>query len=95
MNKFPKLTIYQVINKSLISWGIKANKNLPVYYKWDKKRLPKINSKTGSIIFPFILIDYDKNKREWYINLLKEHDKILSATVDDVTGTAYITSLIY
>ena len=92
MDQKPRLTVYKAINKSLIAWNIKNFFNIPVYYKWDQKRVPKINIKTGLIKLPFILVDYDSQKREWYIQYININFEILSSTIDDITGTISITS---
>ena len=85
MNK-PKLSVYQAINKSMISLGIKPSTDIRVYYTWDVKR------RTKSFQLPFILVDYEIKKREWYIYHVSKDNKVLSCTVDDITGTTFISS---
>lgn len=86
------LSVYKVVNKSLIAWNINNSSKIPIYYKFDTKRLPKINKKSGEYELPFILIDYDYHKREWYVQYVTKDYKILSCTVNDITGDIYIAS---
>lgn len=69
----PKLTTHKAIKKAILSWQIKLN-NVPVFYKWSKKPVPKPS---------FILIDY--KKKEWTVNYITS-EKIYYATIDDITG---------
>ena len=82
----PKLSVYQAINKSLISLGIKPESNIRVYYQWD------MENRTKPLKLPFIMVDYNKKKREWYIYHVNENNKISASTLDDITGTTFISS---
>lgn len=82
----PKLSVYQAINKSLISLGIKPESDIRVYYQWDMEKRKK------PLQMPFIMVDYNKIKREWYIYHVGETNKISSCTVDDITGTTFISN---
>jgi len=86
MTSKPKLSIYNVIKKSFIVWGIKINEKVPVYYEWQlAKRNKTINT-------PSIIVDYKKNIKEWHISFIDINNNIHSCTIDDVTGTASISS---
>ena len=86
MTTKPKLSVYNVINKSFIAWGIKNDKQLRVYYKWDleKRKTP--------MQIPSIVIDYDTLKREWYVNFIDINENVKSCTIDDITGSSSISS---
>ena len=86
MTSKPKLSVYNVINKSFIAWGIKNDKKLRVYYKWD------LENRTRPIQIPSITVDYDKIKREWYITFININKNIHSCTIDDITGASSISS---
>ncbi|QKF93788.1 hypothetical protein QKU48_gp0330 [Fadolivirus algeromassiliense] len=75
----PKFTVIQVIKKSFIAWGIKNESKLRIYYKWE------LENRKHNIKIPCIVIDYNVDKREWYINYF-ENDSIHSCTIDDITG---------
>ena len=79
----PKFTVYQVIQKSMILWGIKHE--LKIYYRWELEKRKK------PVKLPCLVVDYDKNKREWNI-FLYDDKKILSCSIDDITGTGTIKS---
>jgi len=84
MNNKPKLSVYQAINKSLISLNIIMDDRIRIYYQWElKKRIKPLQ-------IPSIIIDYDENKREWYVYYMDPNEKIYSCTVDDITGTVYV-----
>lgn len=83
MNNKPKLSVYQAINKSLISLNIKPDDKIRIYYQWElKKRIKPLQ-------IPSIIVDYDKHKREWYIFYMDIDEKIFPTTIDDITGTIY------
>ena len=79
-----KLNIYQVINKSFILWGIKPDTKIRVYYQWN------LHMKRKPIKTPCIIVDYTKESREWSIVYIT--DKLMSCTVDDITGSGSIQS---
>lgn len=79
-----KLTVNQSINKSFILWGIRPKK-LRIYYRWD------LEKRKEPVKIPCIVVDYFDNKREWLIFYVTV-DKLWSCTIDDITGTASITS---
>lgn len=74
-----KLSVNQVINKSFILWGIKPQK-LRVYYKKE------LETRIKPVRVPCIVIDYQDNKREWFVFYMTS-DKLYSCTIDDITGT--------
>lgn len=76
----PKLSVYQAIQKSMILWGIKNDKKLRIYYVWD------LEKRTRSVRLPCIVVDYKPKTREWNI-FHYDDDKIMSCTIDDITGT--------
>ena len=84
----PKQTVHKVINKSLIAWGITPKQDLRVYYQWS---LPKRFDN-----MPFIIVDYNPNKREWYTNYIDKntytYTSLQSCTIDDITGSSSIAS---
>ena len=82
----PKMKVIQVINKCMILWNLKTNKKTRIYYKWD------IDNKNDDYVkFPCIIVDYNSIKREWHVNYIShDNDKILSATIDDITGGSSI-----
>lgn len=82
----PKMSIYKVINKSFLVWGIKVDDKIRVYYKHQLKK------RTKPLISPFIIVDYDSNEREWYITYItnQRNSKVYSCTVDDITGSPAI-----
>jgi hypothetical protein len=83
-----KLTVEKVINKSFIVWGVRKNDDAKIYCKWSLS-----NSQYNEIynLSEFIFVDYDKNKREWYVTYVI-NDKILSCTIDDISSS-YSTSI--
>ena len=91
MQNKPKHTIEKVINKAFITIGIKLDKKIPVYYKWDKKRQP-IN-KNGQLKFPFIMLDYEPSIREWSVSLVSGFENVIICNIDDITGFCSISSL--
>lgn len=84
MTSKPKLSVHNVINKSLIAWGIKNEKKLRVYYKWE------LEKRSRPIQTPSIIVDYDAKKREWYINFMNVDNTVNSCVIDDVTGSSSI-----
>lgn len=84
-----KLTIEKVVNKSFILWGKSYDINtINILFK------PNINIKQYNklqYMNEFVIVDYDKNKREWYITYFN-YGNILSCTIDDISGTYAITS---
>lgn len=85
MNDKPKFSARQVVNKSMILWGISDDikKQLRIY---SRKNL---ETRTKPVLSPCIVVDYNKDKREWYIFLYSE-EQILSCTVDDINGNGSI-----
>lgn len=79
-----KLSVYQAINKSFILWGIEVKHRIRVYYKWT------LINRVKPIKIPCVVVDYSKNSREW--SILYITDKVLSCTIDDITGTGSIRS---
>ncbi len=82
MSVKPKLSTERIINKSFIVWGINKKDKLKIYYKWsitndEYEEMQKLDE--------FLLVDYDKKKREWYITYIN-NGKILSCTIDDITA---------
>lgn len=91
----PKLTPLRAIRKFLISYDIKPDHEPPIYYAWQSKRQPKWYQDDNGNIFtsePYITIDYDKSKREWYIGYIIDVDHRYFATIDDVTGRCDLIS---
>lgn len=86
MSSKPKLTVYKAINKSFIVWGIKLDFVVKVYYKKELEKRKK------SIVMPCVIVDYNNNMREWYINYYDINNKIFSCTVNDITGSTSIVS---
>jgi hypothetical protein len=74
----PKYKVEQVINKFMISIDVKPKYRIKVYYKWNKKQ-PNISN------IPFITVDYDPTKREWYLGFFNSK-AIYYGTIDDITG---------
>ena len=85
MSTNPKLTVYQAIKKSMILWDIKDDEKMRVYYKWQLEKREK------PIRLPCIIVDYVKEIREWSI-LIYINKRVLSCTIDDITGTGAIRS---
>ncbi len=84
----PKLTPIKAIRKFMISYDIKPDHAPPIYYAWESKKQPKWYQ-TDDGIFPeqsYITVDYDKDKREWYIGYVIDVDRRYFATIDDITG---------
>lgn len=81
----PKLSINNAINKFIISWGININKTTAIYYAWDNNDVNYLINNRGKIS-SHILVDYNHNKREWYINYVDKNLKIYSGLIDDITG---------
>jgi hypothetical protein len=81
-----KLTIEKVINKSFIVWGQKFDNSIKVIYKWEIKDDTKLEPCDRLLV-----VDYDKNKREWYITYFK-YDTVFSCTIDDISGTYSMTT---
>lgn len=81
----PKYKVDRIIKKSLLSFGINLGDDICVYYHWKmdtyKKPMPK----------KFILIDYNKYKREWYLTYFDKNLGIYKSTIDDITGTVSIS----
>jgi len=86
MTSKPKLSVHTVINKSFIAWGIKNDTKTRVYYKWE------LEKRTAPLAIPCVIVDYDKTKREWYINFIDKDKKLNSCTIDDINGSSAITS---
>ncbi len=85
----PKLTPLKAIKKMMIAYDVKLNDTQPpIYYAWETKRQPKwIQTEDG--LYPktaYFTVDYDKNKREWYIGFIADIENRLFATIDDLTG---------
>ena len=83
-----KLSISTVLNKCFIVWGIKYESSIKIFYKWklcdkDYEIINKCNK--------LVVVDYDKHKREWYVNYI-HNNKILSCTIDDINGAYSISS---
>jgi len=86
MTTKPKLSVYTAINKSFLAWGIKHDKKIRVYYKWE------LENRVRPIQLPSIIVDYDNDKREWYINFINVNKHMNSCTIDDITGSSSISS---
>jgi hypothetical protein len=84
MSTNPKLSVYKAINKSFIACDIKNDTNIRVYYKWN------LENRKNPIQIPCIIVDYDQNKREWYINYIGINKEMKSCTVNDITGDTTI-----
>ena len=84
----PKLTPIKAIQKFMIVHDIKFRESPPVYYSWDEKRQPKwIETQYGWFPEePYITVDYDIEKREWYIGFIIDPENRKFATIDDITG---------
>jgi len=80
MTDNPKLSVFTAIQKSMIAWGIKNDHKLRVYYSWGLKKRDR------PLSYPCVIVDYDKKKREWYINYVSENGDIKSCTIDDIIG---------
>ena len=81
----PKLTVTQAIRKSFIAWGIKNKHKVRVYYEWE------LETRKRAIRTPCVVVDYDPDKREWYVTYFDE--RTYCCTIDDVTGMYSITSI--
>lgn len=85
----PKLTVSKAINKFLISWNIKLNEDTPVYYAWSNKRVPEWKDN----MYPkdsYLSVDFDGNKREWYVGYIVSLNNRKFCTIDDITGACSI-----
>lgn len=76
----PKLSVHKVIEKSMILWSIKTTAKTRIYYAWELKK------RTKQLSYPCIIVDYDKKKREWYVNYVYENGDMEACTIDDITG---------
>jgi len=78
----PKLTTEKVINKSFIVWGVPKYDRIKIYHKWslNQEQYNEIQK-----LDEFVMVDYDKKKREWYITYVNIN-KILSCTIDDISS---------
>lgn len=83
-----KMTINKVLSKSFIVWGIKYNETIKIFYKW---KLCNKDYDTINKLDDFVILDYDKYKREWYVTYI-HGNKLLSCTIDDINGSYSITS---
>jgi hypothetical protein len=91
----PKLTPVKVIRKLIISYDLKIEDDPPVYYAWQPKRQPKW-FQTESGLYPessHFTVDYDKQKREWYVGYIVDVNRRVFATIDDITGRCDIESI--
>lgn len=88
-NMKPKFTVSNVINKFIISLGIKLQKKVRVYYKWDKEE-PQIDDPYN--FDSFIIVDFNPIIREWSITFVHDYYKTSYATIDDITGTISISN---
>ena len=90
----PKLTPTKAIKKFTISYGIKLKNGVAVYYAWDKKRQPQWYQDDYGIYpeEPYFTVDYDKEKREWYIGYIINMEDRFFATIDDITGRCDLQS---
>jgi len=79
------LTVEKAIRKSFISWNIKLDKPIKVIYLWKSKNYKKLK-------LPIVTVDYNKYRREWYVNYIPNHTDIYSSTIDDITGQISITN---
>lgn len=88
MSTRPKLTTSKVLNKSFIVWGKVYNERVKVFVKGeiDKEKYAQIQT-----LDEFVVVDYDHKKREWYVNYF-DYSKVLSCTVDDISGTYSTTT---
>jgi hypothetical protein len=88
MTSKPKFSVSKAIKKSMILWDIDKDiqKQLKVYYRSD------LETRKKPVLSPCIVVDYNKNKREWYI-FLHSDKEILGCTIDDITGSGSIKSL--
>lgn len=84
MPRNPKLSVYTAVNKSLIAWGIKNDHRIRIYY------VSELNKRTRPIRYPCIVVDYNREKREWYINYISPNQEIIACTIDDITGQSSI-----
>lgn len=81
-----KLTVHKAINKAFINWGCRVNDDkIPILYV---KKL--LNKKQVDKNPPFIIVDFNKKKREWYINYIPDFIRLYTATIDDLTGATSI-----
>lgn len=91
----PKLTPVKVIKKLAISYDLKVDPNIPIYYAWQPKRQP-IWYQTEYGLYPespHFTVDYDKHKREWYVGYIVDASNRYFATIDDITGRCDIESI--
>ncbi len=87
--KKPKFSVNKIIKKFLIIWDIKLDKRTPVYYAWDMKRQPRwFKDERGMHPEkPFLSVDYDPKKREWYIGYIVSANNRRFCTINDLTGS--------
>jgi hypothetical protein len=84
----PKLTPYKVVTKSFIVWGKAYNDEIKAFLKSD---ITKDNYHQIKKLKEFVIVDYDKNKREWYVTYFY-YDTVLSCSIDDISGTYSTTT---
>jgi hypothetical protein len=84
----PNLTVEKALKKFAIVYDLKLDRTR-VFYAWDKS-IPKMSN--GYPIYNFFMVDYNEQKREWYINYVTTDLNVLSCTIDDVTGTTYMNT---
>ena len=84
----PKLTPLKAIQKFIIVQDIKFKESPPIYYSWDEKRQPVwIETQYGLIPEnPYITVDYEPTKREWYIGYIINPEDRKFVKIDDITG---------
>ena len=92
----PKLTPVKAIRKFMISYDIKLTEDPSIYYAWETKRQPKWFQTEYGLYpeSPYVTVDYDKNKREWYIGYIIDTNNRFFATIDDLTGRCDLSSSI-
>src|SRR5665647_1425219 len=90
----PKLNPVKAIRKFILSQGIKLDDEPPIFYAWETKRQPRwFQSENGLYPEkPFITVDYDKQKREWYIGYIISANTRYFGTIDDLTGRCDLAS---
>ena len=91
----PKLSVYKAINKFLIAWDLKKiiYKKCPVFYAWEPNKQSVWIDNGFRPIKPYIGVDYDPYKREWYISYVVNAKTVYFGTIDDLTGSIEIDKL--
>jgi len=85
----PNYNVDKIINKFMISINVKIKETLSVYYIWETERLMRLANKRH--FKPYIIVDYNKEQREWHIDYIQTPDNNYHGTINDITGQVYLT----